>query len=94
MINKWITFKVAETNSQTFFAALQVLARESLLEEGCVHYAAFQCKDDSGVFTVLEQWASEDAFENHRIAPHITTFKNDCGCMILEKSATSLNQIQ
>ena len=94
MINKWITFKVAEENSTDFFKALEVLVRESRLEEGCVHYAAFQDKSNAGTFTVLEQWASEDAFEKHRIASHITAFKNDFAGMILEKSAQSLNPIQ
>ena len=94
MVNKWIKFKVAEENGNAFSKALQVLVRESRLEEGCVHYAAFQCMDDAGVFTVLEQWATEEAFENHRVAPHITAFKNDCGSIIIEKSATSLNPIQ
>ena len=93
MVNKWIQFTVAAENSDAFSKALIVLERESRLEEGCVHYAAFQSKDDPRVFTVLEQWATKEAFENHRVAPHISSFKEDCGSMILEKSALSLNPI-
>ena len=93
MVNKWIQFTVSAENSTAFSKALKVLVRESRLEEGCVHYAAFQCMDDPGVFTVLEQWQSKDAFENHRVAPHINSFKEDCGSIILEKSALSLNPI-
>ena len=93
MVNKWIQFTVAPDNSDAFSKALNVLVRESRFEEGCVHYAAFKCLDNDGVFTVLEQWATNEAFENHRIAPHIKSFKEDCGGIILEKSALSLDPI-
>lgn len=93
MVNKWIQFTVAAENSDAFSKALNVLVRESRFEEGCVHYAAFQCLDNPGIFTVLEQWATDEAFQNHRIAPHISSFKTDCGSIILEKSALSLNPI-
>ena len=93
MVNKWITFTVAPENSDDFAKALEVLERESRAEDGCVYYAVYKVKDTEGRFTVLESWASKDAFEAHRVAPHIAEFKGQCGSMILEKSALELTPI-
>lgn len=93
MVNKWIQFTVAPENSLTFAKALEVLVKESRLEEGCFHYSAFQVTGDSEVFTVLEQWTTNEAFEKHRVTPHIISFKESCGGLILEKSTLSLNPI-
>ena len=93
MINKWIQFTVSADNCNDFEAALQTLEKESKVEAGCAHYAVFKVSDSEGVFTVLECWETSEAFEAHRVAPHIAQFKESCGAMILEKSATSLSPI-
>ena len=93
MVNKWIQFTVAPENCADFHSALKILEKESKAEEGCVYYAVFKVDDTEGRYTVLESWASKDAFEAHRVAPHIAAFKNNCGGIILEKSALSLTPI-
>jgi quinol monooxygenase YgiN len=93
MINKWIQFTVSADNSNDFEAALQTLEKESKVEVGCAHYAVFKVTDAEGVFTVLECWETKEAFEAHRVAPHISQFKENCGSMIIEKSAQSLSSI-
>lgn len=94
MINKWIEFTVEAASVDAFKASLAAVETGSKAEEGCVHYAAFQSEDDATLFTVLECWASKEAFEAHRIAPHIAKFKEDCGSVIVNKKAISLNPIQ
>ena len=93
MVNKWIQFTVAPENSDDFAAALRILEKESKAEDGCVYYAVYKVDDTEGRFTVLESWASKEAFEAHRVAPHIADFKENCGKIILEKSALSLTPI-
>ena len=93
MINKWIQFTVSAENSEFFNSALQTLEKESKVEDGCAHYAVFKVQDAEGTFTVLESWETSEAFEAHRVAPHIAQFKERCGSIILEKSALSLSPI-
>ena len=94
MINKWIEFTVEAANIDAFKASLAAVETGSKAVGGCVHYAAFKSADDATLFTVLECWASSEAFEAHRVAPHITKFKEDCGSVIVSKKAISLDQIQ
>ncbi len=93
MINKWIQFTVAAKDCAAFSKTLKFLVEESQNETGCIHYSAFQSEDDLTLFTVLEQWADNQAFEKHRVAPHIQNFKNEWGNKILTKTALSLNSI-
>ena len=94
MINKWIEFTVEADSIEAFKASLTAVETASKAEEGCVYYAAFQNADEDTVFTVLECWASKEAFEAHRVATHIAKFKEDCGSIIVDKKALSLNPIQ
>ena len=94
MVNKWIEFTVETANIDAFKASLTAVETGSKAEEGCVHYAAFQSADAATLFTVLECWANDEAFQAHRVAPHIAKFKEDCGSMIINKKAISLNPIQ
>ncbi|NQZ58585.1 MAG: antibiotic biosynthesis monooxygenase [Lentisphaeraceae bacterium] len=93
MIRKWIEFSVEGVSTSEFKAALTVLERASKEEEGCVYYSAFQSADEETLFTVLESWATKEDFENHRIAVHTNSFKEQCGGMILHKKALSLNPL-
>ena len=93
MVSKWITFTVAPENSDDFAKALEILEKESKAEDGCVLYAVYKVKETEGRYTVLESWADKEAFEAHRVAPHIAEFKGTCGSMILEKSALELTPI-
>lgn len=93
MINKWIQFTVASKDCNIFAKTLKYLQEESQKERGCHYYAAFQSEDDLTHFTVLEQWIDNESFENHRVAPHILSFKNEWGNKILTKTSLSLNSI-
>ena len=90
MPTKWIQFTVAPDSITEFKSALATLEAASKLEAGCVHYAAFQSVEDGCLFTVIESWADDGAFEAHRSAPHTVEFKQACGAMIIEKSGLSL----
>ena len=93
MPTKWIQFTVAPGSSIEFGGALVTLEAASKLESGCVLYQVFQSTEDSCLFTVIESWADDSAFEAHRSASHTKSFKDACGHMIIEKSALSLAPI-
>jgi quinol monooxygenase YgiN len=78
MITKWIQFSVTPDSSAAFRTELA---------------SAYQSHDDCQVFTVLESWETEAAFEAHRKAPHVADFKVKCEAMIVEKSALSLDEL-
>ncbi len=93
MISKWIQFTVLADHAETFEAELAQLEIASREEQGCAHYAAFRDVDAPDVFTVLENWDSPEAFEAHRISPHVKAFKARCGAMITAKSGQSLKPV-
>ena len=94
MITKWIEFTVEEDQVNIFRAVLFQLESESKSEQGCAHYSVYQSKDEATLFTVLESWETSEAFEAHRVAPHIAEFKAQCAKMILNKRALELNLIK
>jgi len=93
MSTKWIQFTVAPESAATFEAELTKLVHASLAEEGCVQYAAYRDAKTPNIFTVLESWENEAAFEAHRNAPHVARFKETCGSVILEKSGQALTPV-
>ncbi|WDE97262.1 antibiotic biosynthesis monooxygenase [Lentisphaera profundi] len=94
MITKWIEFTVEENDVNAFSLAMTKLELESSQEQGCAHYSVYQSKDEAALFTVLESWETSEAFEAHRVAPHIAEFKTQCAKMILNKRALELNAIR
>ena len=90
MLTKWIQFTVTPDSAAAFRAELSIIETASKAEAGCVHYAAFQSAEEPHVFTVLESWQDDDAFDAHRQAPHIAEFKAKCEAMIADKSAIAL----
>lgn len=93
MISKWIQFTVKAEDVDAFHAQILLLDQESKLELGCIQYSTYQCVDDPCIFTVLEVWENEAAFEAHRKAPHIASFKTKWESMILKKSALALKPV-
>ena len=81
-------------NIEIFSKVMAGLERESKSEQGCAHYSVYQSKDEATLFTVLESWETSEAFEAHRVAPHIAEFKAQCAKMILNKRALELNSIK
>ncbi len=44
-------------------------------EKGCLRYDLHELKDGSGKFMFYEIWADKAAFEAHRVAPHMTAYR-------------------
>jgi autoinducer 2-degrading protein len=49
---------------------VQLHARNSAGEPGCLHYDVLQDKDDATLICLVEAFADEDAFLAHRAAEH------------------------
>jgi quinol monooxygenase YgiN len=50
------------------------LAEQVRAEDGCLAYDLHRVAGDDDRFVVLERWASLDALEAHRVAPHMKSF--------------------
>ena len=44
-------------------------------EKGCLRYDLHELKDGGGQFMFYEIWEDKAAFEAHRIAPHMLTYR-------------------
>ncbi len=49
----------------TALPLLQALVQQVREEQGCVSYVLLQNTQDSGQFTIVEEWASESALAHH-----------------------------
>jgi quinol monooxygenase YgiN len=50
------------------------MAAASLAEEGCSAYGFWQDIDDPDLYRIFEEWASQEAIDEHFASPHMATF--------------------
>ncbi|MBP1736324.1 MAG: putative monooxygenase [Oscillospiraceae bacterium] len=48
----------------------KLVAKTRQLDAGCIQYALFQDLKDSSILTIIEQWESQDALDQHMAAAH------------------------
>ena len=60
-------------------AALKELVGPSRAEAGCVQYEACRLKEDGTKLVVLEEWASQEALDEHMATPHFQAFVGKIG---------------
>ncbi len=66
---------VAPHKYDEFAAACKEITARTLEEEGCLFYEFWSDLDRSGRFSVVEAWASEEAFQAHITSPHLVAFR-------------------
>jgi quinol monooxygenase YgiN len=77
MINKTKTVKVVARITarpdtiEDLSSLLLHLVEESRKENGCISYQLLQNKTDPKDFTVVEEWESDSAIDNHFTTPHM-----------------------
>lgn len=69
-----VHFDIIPGHEDEILAAFRKLAAESRKEPGCVSYFLTQDVDNPQTFTVIERWASVEAFEAHKQMPHFKEF--------------------
>ena len=55
--------------------AVSELARQSILEAGCLRYDVYQSRKHPVRLIIQELWADEAAIERHRGSSHVKEFK-------------------
>lgn len=48
------------------------LVEETRKEQGCINYGLFQDEKDNTILTMIEEWESKDALQNHLKSAHFT----------------------
>lgn len=69
----WISagLKVTTGNSPSYVqSALLTLQKETVKEQGCIHFDILQHKNNPSQFTLWEEWINEDALKQHFQAEH------------------------
>jgi quinol monooxygenase YgiN len=61
-------------NHDQLVAAGRAVAEASRQEAGCLEYGFWADPDQLGRFRVFEEWASQQALEEHFAAPHFIEF--------------------
>lgn len=67
-------------------AALLALQKETVKEQGCIHFDLLQHKNSPNQFTLWEEWINEDALKKHFQAVHTKAY--------LEQSLTDVIYIE
>ena len=70
-----VEFRVNPDKRETFTAMAKALTPPTLAEEGCLFFEFWADLDNTGRFTVLEGWESEQHLEAHRDTPHVAVFR-------------------
>ena len=55
------------------------LVEQTLAEEGCVAYGFWEHPSEPGHFLAFEEWASEDAINQHMASAHMAEFLGSMG---------------
>jgi len=66
----FVTVRIMPGSQDAVLAALAPAVVASNLEPGCLRYEAFSDEVNDLELVVVQQWASEQAHEEHRRAPH------------------------
>ena len=67
-------------------SALLALQKETVEEQGCIHFNLLQHKSNPSQFTLWEEWINEDALKQHFKAEHTKAY--------LEQSLTDVSYIE
>lgn len=73
----WISagLQVTAGNSPSIVrAALLTLQKETVKEQGCIHFNLLQHNDNPSQFTLWEEWINEDALKQHFQAEHTKAY--------------------
>ncbi|MBP1743539.1 MAG: antibiotic biosynthesis monooxygenase [Firmicutes bacterium] len=59
-----------EGKIEEFINVFKELTGPSRAEEGCLSYELFQDQKDPRVFSIIEEWADQEALDEHKKAAH------------------------
>ena len=68
-------YDIIPGHEREILTAFEKLAAESRKEPGCVSYILTQDVDNPQTYTVIECWASQEAFKAHTAMPHFVEFQ-------------------
>ncbi len=73
------TLRVDPSDVDTAMTLGATMAEASLAEEGCSAYGFWQDPADAGRVRVFEEWASQEALDEHFATPHMADFMAGLG---------------
>ncbi|MGF6099273.1 putative quinol monooxygenase [Pseudomonas sp. 18175] len=65
-----VTLQAHDGSEQALKEVLDDLQKDSLSEDGCLHYRIAQTVPPSNVMLLQERWASTEAHKYHESTPH------------------------
>ncbi len=65
--------KVKEDCREAFLATAKILVDASRAEAGCISYGLYEDADDCAELIFIEEWASDEAIEEHCDSEHFQT---------------------
>ena len=70
-----VEFRVTPDRCKAFAAMAKALTPPTLAEDGCHSFECWADLDNTGRFTVLEGWESEQHLDAHQSTPHVAIFR-------------------
>lgn len=78
------TFVVDPESISFFEEKLQLLARTTKLEPGCLHYEVNKNSEVEGGYFIIEKYASYEDYLSHRESAHILEFRSEVAHLFKE----------
>lgn len=79
-----VEFRVTPDKCEAFAEMAKALTSPTLAEDGCRFFEFWADLDNTGRFTALESWESEQHLEEHRNTPHVAEFREASADLGLE----------
>ena len=84
------TVTAKEGKADEMLASLVPLLPICRAEDGCLRYEINQSTENPAVVTFVEKWADQEAFDNHRNAPHVLAYWETDGPRLVEEVEIAL----
>lgn len=68
---------VSKDTIETFKSLFQPIVAKSHKEKGCLRYNLYQDKTNECIFSISEEWASQEDLDAHNNAAHLAPLKSD-----------------
>jgi quinol monooxygenase YgiN len=87
------TIRIDPADAEKAAEAATAVAKASRAEEGCSAYGFWQDLNDPGLYRVFEEWASQEAIDQHMATPHMAEFMGAMGQMTVTEMDLSRYEV-
>lgn len=87
-VNIVVELTAKEGSESQLLDAMRAMVPNTTAEEGCERFELLQAADDPRVLTLIERFASQEAFDFHATTPYVKDFLENKVPQLVEENHT------